>query len=475
MLRQASTYLAAHAVSALFGFASIAVFTHLLSPAEYGLYVVTMGLAGVISAVLFSWIRLSIVRFNQGTRESDMRGTALVCYLALMLASPVVAAIVAWVSGIPLWQGAFAVLVAFCLGFFEFGQDIFRSRQTPGAYAGALIVRAATSFAFSMALVLAGYEGEGMLIGICLGYGLAALLYAPKVWRMPLRGFDRDILRKLARFGIPMTLSGSVFALHALFDRLIILAYLGEAGAGAYGAAADLVRQIILFPAVAIGSAIIPVAARLLAESGPEATHRHLERSAELLVAVLLPAVVGLALVSGPLSDLMLGPEFREAGKELIPILAFSWLFQAFTQQYIHASFHLGQKPVLMLVQALAMLAVNAAAMFALVPRYGLQGAAWALVVAELFGMVIGYALSFRAQRLFFKVSDFMRSGAATAVMALSTTICLHLGPEGSFLTLIVSVLVGIASYAGSALLLNVLSLRGEALDFLQRLKERLA
>lgn len=473
MLRQASAYLAAHMVSALLGFAFIITFTHLLTPNQYGLYVIVMGLAGFISAVAFSWIRLSVVRFNHGGPETDMRGTALACYLGLLLLSPVMAGIASVLAAVPLWQGAFAVLVAFLLGFFEFGQDIFRVRQQATAYAWAMILRAVISFAVSMVMVLAGYGGEGLLIGICLGYALAAVVSSPRVWRTPRRGFDRAILSNLVHFGVPMTISGTTFALYAVLDRLFILAYLGEAGAGAYGASADLVRQIILFPAIAVGSVIIPVAAKLLADNEHAAVRHHLERSAELLVAVVLPTVVGLALVARPVSELMLGPEFREAGRTVMPILAFSWLFQAITQQYLHASFHLGRTPLLILVQGLAMLAINLGAMLLLVPAHGLVGAAWALVLTELCGMVLGYVLSFRAHPLPFRAGDIGRVFLATAIMAGLTTTVLTLSPFSPVLSLVLAVPTGIAAYGISAILLNVLSLRSKARSIIGRLHVR--
>ena len=42
MLKQASIYLVAHGSSALLGLLSVVLFTRLLSPAEYGIYIVGM-------------------------------------------------------------------------------------------------------------------------------------------------------------------------------------------------------------------------------------------------------------------------------------------------------------------------------------------------------------------------------------------------------------------------------------------------
>ena len=59
MLQQTFQYSVASAVSAVIGLLSAICFTRLLSPEEYGVYVVGLSTAGVVSAVLFTWVRVS--------------------------------------------------------------------------------------------------------------------------------------------------------------------------------------------------------------------------------------------------------------------------------------------------------------------------------------------------------------------------------------------------------------------------------
>ncbi|MES0810001.1 oligosaccharide flippase family protein [Roseibium sp. SCPC15] len=473
MLRQASTYLAAHTVSAVFGFLTITVFTRLLTPAEYGVYVVGMSVVGVLNAILFLWIRHSVVRFSHGGVESDMRLTALYCYLALILLSPLLIVVLGWTSGGDLWQIAAAVFVAFAMGVFDIYQDIFRNRQLPGRYAINLITRAVVAFGLAAILVLLGFGGMGLLVGVGLGYLVTTFISSKAIWVPPVNGFDKAILKKMLLFGGPMTISGAVFAFHSLMDRFIIVAFLGEAEAGAYGASADLVRQLILFPAVAIGSAIIPLAAKLLIEEKPEEAAAHLIKSSELLLAVLMPACTGLALVAPQLSFLMLGPEFRAYGIALIPVLAFSWLFQAFTQQYLHAAFHLGKKPSLMLVQGVLILLVNLAAMVALIPGHGLVGAAYAILIAEAVGALVAYLLSFKAHRMHIDVRAVVKVTLATVLMAISVIFVGGRIEAESIISLILIVSTGIVTYATAAFALNIVSIRTLALEWMRNYRDR--
>ncbi|WP_244919865.1 oligosaccharide flippase family protein [Rhizobium grahamii] len=461
MFRQISTYMIANAISAAFGFVSVVLFTRMLSPHEYGIYVVGTGVAGVISTLLFGWIKFSVLRFESEGGDKDVRTTALYAYVGLVLVSPLVVAATWLITENSSRYVVPAVFVAFMVGLFEFVQEIFRSRQQTGAYMWSVILRAVLTVVFSAGLVmLFGMGGQGLLISVACSYLVTLLVYAPGVWRRPRHPFDADLLKEMLRFGVPMTVSSFVFVLHTVLDRIIIVTYMGETAAGVYGAAADLVRQIILFPGVAIGSATIPVAIRLLTQDGREATNRHLTETAEMLLAVLMPMVVGLALVAPGFASLILGPEFRDAAAVLMPILVFAWLFRSISYQFVHVSFQLAKKPGLMGVQGIIILAINVAGMFALVPRFQLVGAAFALLIAEIGGATAGYFLSYRAHRLPFELRPILKVSLATATMAVPTVIVGRHPTGNALFDLGAPIITGIVAYALAGVALNLAGIR---------------
>jgi O-antigen/teichoic acid export membrane protein len=459
----------ANVVSAVFGFALVMLFTRVLTPEEYGIYIVGIGIATLFSSLLFNWIKTSLLRFSSEVENFDMRVTALVAFGVILLFSPILFEILILATGEPIEYVTEALMVAIGVGLFEFMQELFRAHQKTGLFATSMILRAALAFVLSCVFVI-GFDlgGEGLLLGVAGGYFLTLLIYLPKVCQKPLHRFDPAILKMMLRFGWPMTISGAAFTLHAYFDRILIVSLLGEAAAGIYGASADFVRQIILMLGVAIGSAIVPIAIRLYAKNDQAATDQHMAKSFELLMALVLPASVGMAMTSKQLATFILGEEFRDAATLLIPVLVFAWLFRSINYQYVHVSFQLAKKPFLMGVQGVLILAVSVSLMLLFVPKYGLPAAAISLVVAEVVGVVAGFVLSTYAYRLPLVIWPTLRICLATAFMAGPTYLSLHLGIENDFLALAVPVVAGATSYVVAVLVLDVAGLRGVALKRLK-------
>ena len=472
MLQQTLQYSIASLVSAVIGLLSAVFFTRLLSPEEYGVYIVGLSTAGVISAVLFTWVRVSALRFQSEGGAVDVRKTALAAYFISVLAAPIAFVVVALISGVSYPRALAAVGFALGLGLFELGQELLKSRLQSLAFMAASITRACLAFLLCLVAASLGGGGLGQLAMVALTYFITATIFAAVVWRGPLASFNLIELRQFARFGVPITVSGFVFAIHAALDRMLVFYLMGDAAAGHYGASADLVRQIILILATSIAAATIPLAVRAFASGGEREARRHLELSFEILLAVIIPAVVGFALTSNFVANIILGSEYRETASQILPILAFAWLFQSITQSYVHVSFHLAKRPFLITMQGIGMLLANLVTMPILTLRFGLPGAAWALVITELFGMSLGWLLARRAFPLPFNVWHVSRICLATVSMGLVVAGLKLLLPAGwvSFCIIVAS---GGASYIAAALALDIAGLR-TSLGVLRR-RDRLA
>ncbi|MBD9375016.1 polysaccharide biosynthesis protein [Rhizobium sp. ARZ01] len=470
MFRQVSSYMIANIVSAMFGFASVVLFTRILTPQEYGIYIIGFSVAAMISTVLFGWIKASVMRITAEEGAADVRLTTAYSCVFLALLIPILmggANIFAPEASEYLLP---AIILAFTIGFFEFYLEIFRARQQTTVYMWATIVRAGLALAFSCILVMVfDFGGRGLLISIALSYMLAAALYSVQLWRRPLHPFDTGILKEMLRFGLPMAFSGSIFMLQMILDRLVVAAYLGEQAAGVYGASADLVRQVILFPGVAIGSAVVPIAIRLMTQGNRTAVDRHMLDSMELLLGVLAPAAAGMAIVAAKLSGLILGEEFHEAAASLIPIIVFAWLFRSVSYQFVHVSFQLDKKPALMGIQGAVILAANVAAMSILVPRFQLLGVAWSMLISEAGGVIVGYFLSRKAYRLPLEIWPICKVGLATAIMVVPTYFVDRNFQGERSLELALPVATGILAYAASTFALDVAGIRTKLIGMMRR------
>jgi O-antigen/teichoic acid export membrane protein len=459
MLFQTLQYSVASAVSAIIGLLSAICFTRLLSPEDYGVYVVGLSTAGVVSAVLFTWVRVSALRFQSEGGSVDVRKTVLLAYLLSVLAAPVVFLIATLTSSVSYERTIAAIGFALGLGLFEIGQELLKSRLQTSAFVAASITRACLAFVLCLAAASWGGGGLGQLAMVTLTYFITATAFAATVWRRPLAPVNFIDLRQFARFGVPITISGLVFAIHAALDRMLVFHLMGDSAAGQYGASADLVRQIILIPATSIASATIPLAVRAFASGGEEKARPHLAFSFEILLAIILPAVTGFALTSNFIASVVLGSEYRETASQILPILAFAWLFQSISQSYVHVSFHLAKTPFLITLQGVGMLLVNLAAMPILIARFGLAGAAWGLVVTELFGVGLGWFLTRKAFPLPFNPWHVSRTCLATIVMALVLAGLKLLLPAG-VISFCVIVACGCATYSAAAFALDIAGIR---------------
>ncbi|MBV8664531.1 MAG: polysaccharide biosynthesis protein, partial [Hyphomicrobiales bacterium] len=342
------------------------------------------------------------------------------------------------------------------LGLFELGQELLKARLQTGPYVLASTVRCVLAFALCLPVAYLGGGGIAQIGAAGLAYFVTSALIAGRVWRPPVAPIEWTRLSTFLTLGVSLTFSGFLFAFHSALDRLMVAWILGGDAAGVYGASADLVRQLILIPAGSVAAAATPLAVRALSQGGPGEARKQLEAGAELLLAVLVPTVIGVALTSPYLIEFVLGPAFRATARSIVPILAFAWLFQSITQSYVHLSYHLAKRPGLGTAQGLITLAVNATTLWPLIAVFGLPGAAASLVMAEAAGAASGFALSGYAHPLPGVLRPLRRVGAATGIMALVIVELERLLPQKTLASLALLIGGGVAAYGLAALAFDI-------------------
>jgi O-antigen/teichoic acid export membrane protein len=83
--RHAIIYLLGYGITAMFGLGSYAAYTHLLTPDQYGFYVIGNTTGAIISAAAFAWIRFSVSRYQSESAEADVRAIALMSYAGMLI------------------------------------------------------------------------------------------------------------------------------------------------------------------------------------------------------------------------------------------------------------------------------------------------------------------------------------------------------------------------------------------------------
>lgn len=420
LARQASTYFVANVASAAFGLLNVVIFTRLIGPQDYGIYIVGSAFSAIAVAMLFTWLRQGVLREEAKADGSDIRGTILLGVLVTCLPFPLIFTAISYVAAMDWRTTAVASILAVCAGFFELSQEVLRARQQSGSVLRATLLRALFVSVIGTAACLVGADGRMLLAAVALAYFASTLVAMPGAWRGSRIDLRDANLKPLFLWGIPFTASMGILAVASVVDRFIVAYLLGAQAAGEYGASVDLVRQALIIPAISASSAFVPIAVKLLAHEGEAATRRHLAHCLELLLAITLPCCIGYALLSGRIGNVILGPDFRGAAAVVMPPVAIAVIFQILAQQYFHIGFFLANRNRYYIVNTLVTLAVGTLTSFALIKLAGLPGAAWSRILAEVAGLACAVLLARRAFAMPVPAAKITRVALAAAAMALT-------------------------------------------------------
>jgi O-antigen/teichoic acid export membrane protein len=204
----------------------------------------------------------------------------------------------------------------------------------------------------------------------------------------------------------------------------------------------------------------------------PEALRAQLARSCALLLAVLVPATVGVAMVAPALARLCVAPEYVEPVSGLIAWMAVGAFVLNFRANYVDHGFHFGKTTSRLTIVMATMTIANLAADLILIPRYGALGAAQAGIIAGVVGLVHGTLAARTLVVLPFPRAEIAKILAASLAMAVflwpfrgaSAFIMTHYDKPWSIVLgvgiLLVQVGGGAAVFGLCAIGLNVMNLR---------------
>lgn len=450
MIGQASINLTANVLSALLGLASVFVFTRLFSPHEYGVYLLGVGFALVVSVFLVGWFRNLILSGHGRDDGTDVRGRVIAGYLICCLTAPIAYA-VARLLGLDQAAALAAVLLSVVIGLFELTQDLVRARLRAFSAMKGMLVRAGALLALGAVAALASPNGVLLLLAAAFAYFLAVIVQSRTAWRSTVVTFGRADLLSLAKTGLPLTVSLTLLAISTIADRFVIANLVSEADAGKYVAGLDLVRQALMMPAISVAAAFFPMAVQIHARQGDDAVRSHLAECVELLAAVTVPAAFGFAMISAHVANVVLGVEFRELAAQTMPIVAVAVVFQILTQQYLHASFLLSGRNTFYLLNTASIIVANLLLSFVLIRQFGTVGAAWARLAADATGFVCALILTrfaFPVPLPLGKLAPVLIAALAMALTVAALDRAVHVS---DFAACLILSLTGLVSYAALA------------------------
>jgi O-antigen/teichoic acid export membrane protein len=461
MVRESFIYIASKALPSVVGFATGIALTWLLAPADYGIYGLGTALVTLISAAFFSWHALSFMRFYQsGSENPNFMPTIMQSFLLLCLVSGVVGLAIA-ASGIlsPDYQSLIWICVpgCWCFSWFELAARMQVARFRPLSYFWMNLARNTGILVFGVALAWLTRSPHDVLIGAFLAMLLAGIAFHSGGFDLRPGRFDRGTAVQLLTFGWPVAIVQVIVGSSFAIDRILLEIFSGKAQVGFYTVAYSLAQTTIATIGAGIDSAVYSRAVRAVDRGDPEAFRSQLERNCTLLLALMVPAAVGAAMVAPALARLCVGPDYVGPVSGLIAWMAVAALIQSFRAFYVDHAFHFGKTTTRLTVVIATMAAANVVADLVLIPKFGATGAAMAGIVAASIGLVHGVIVSRSVLLLPFPGRDIGKIAVAALAMALFLW-PLH-GRTGIG-SLVVQVVGGALVFGSSAVVTDLMGIR---------------
>ena len=473
-------YLPANILQGLVGFATLMVFTRILTPGQYGEYALTFGVSSLAQTVFFTWIEAAMARFypaegRDNAEAPALYGTLYRLFVMVLLGFGLVSALGLW-----LWPGSGPLKLAIGLGL---GSVVFRSlaklvqeqRKSEGRVGQASLldmIQTAGGFAIGVACAYGGLGGGSPVIGAGLIAAFCLPFFARQDWGRAARGvFDKDRARIYAQYGFPV--SASLILTLALYtaDRFLIAHYLSEAEAGAYHAGFSLASRILDVLFVWFGAAGGPAMVYALEQGGERALADNARRQLRTMAFILFPAVGGLVMVAPSLGALLIGAPLREQALSVTPLISLGALFSGLNTYYFLQAFTLARKTRLLVVAMLVPAVSNIALNLLLIPLMGLMGAAVASCLSFGLGLAGSWLLGLKTLRLPVPVLDLGKTLLSVVLMMAAVALVPPL--DIPIVDLIAKGTMGVLVYAAFAWLFDLNDIREPAGRIFNRIRAK--
>ena len=255
---QTAIYGLGRLVSPILAVAFLRLYTHYLSKADYGRIEILIALTTVLAIVLRMGISSAFFRFYFDSDDPSERRVVLRTSFWFTMAMATAGLVVGLVFAEPISSALFdssgsanLVRAAF-VGLwaqmnYEQLTSLFRVEERAVAYVTASLVNVALTIAATVLLVVVLHRGAvGVIVGNFTGTLLVYLgLLGYRREQLGLQ-FDRDLLRRMNRFGWPLVPSALLLWVTNFSDRFFLGQLSGDAEVGLYSVGVRIASVMVL-------------------------------------------------------------------------------------------------------------------------------------------------------------------------------------------------------------------------------------
>jgi O-antigen/teichoic acid export membrane protein len=407
------------------GLVTLPLIAKMLGTAHYGIWAQALAFVTLIQAIFSGNLHLPLVRFIAGDKADRGRvySTLLVATLAAAVSGGAIISLFAGSLGhVILGEGGFAPFVHAGVLLMLFGNvrllnlNVYRATDRLKLRS---VVELVTTFGELAGICLLLWRGHSLLqvfLFMIVWEGVIAVLQTWHVFTVVGWGSPRrSILTEALRYALP--LFPAVFSIWILdrADRFVIGHYLGPTGVGVYSANYALASLLMLFQ-TPFQMTLLPKVASLW-DTDRDTAAKYISVSNKAFLTLAIPFVIGLPVVSRVILEKLGNAEIAAPSSAVVFLISAGvmlWGVSIIQSQVFHGARKTSAIGMVTLIAA----AVNLALNFALVPLFGVSGAALATLISYAGVCIAFYVLGRDVMRLKVYGGYLLKCTAAALVMA---------------------------------------------------------
>lgn len=401
-IKSSSIYILSSIFSAIIPFTLLPVLTRYLTPGEYGqiamFTIFTTGLGALIGLSVHG--AASRRFFDESITETELARFNGNCFFILLISTCIALFFLVFVDmflanylGIPPAWVYLGVLSVFCSFILNIRLGQWQIRNKAKSYGALQITNALVVLLFSLLFVISLKLGpNGRIYGIVLASVIIGALSFFTLCndKLVLFEYNRADINYALSFGVPLVphVIGGFLLLSV--DRLVINKELGIEMTGIYMVAINLGSALnIIFNS--INKAYSPWLFDQL-KAGKQNSKRDIVKKTYLYFIFLVLMAALSFLIAPPILKLVVGEKFHQAA-DVLPIIVIGQVFLGMYFMVTNYIFYIRKTKYLSYI-TISSGAINVFLLLLLIPNYGIGGAAFAFMIANLWQFTCTWVVS---------------------------------------------------------------------------------
>ncbi len=472
MFKKSLIYFLIRAVNGVLALGMIYILTRILSAEQYGIYALGMAGIGYFASVSFHWISVAVSRFY----SAHLAKPDVLLAAATLLFIRVATAVMFATAVFALWQPIRAItpmlawaigIGAIAMGWHTLGIQVANARGQPFRYGLLTVSRSALALLAAVAFVKAGMGGVGAVFGLSLACVVSVIFFGVRR-QTKVQLSSPQLRHQIIVYGLPLTLTNLATMVLDVSDRFMIGWWLGPSAVAGYAASYDLTQ-------LSVGSALnvffLASYPRITTawESGgaPGARQAMLPLARAMLLGT--PVVVGIFVgMASDITRFFLGASLRADAVLVIPWVAIAIAIGCLKSYFLDIAFQLAKVTHMQSRITVLMAVLNVVLNLALMPKFGVVGAAMSTAAAFSMGAALSWWFGKRVAVYPAGKGDVM-SMVSTLLALVCAMKLIPTNTDDGVPEAAMRLIAGLTAFAIAALITNLAGSRTELLSKVSR------